>query len=210
MSTITCPSCQTIAPPGAIFCDSCGYDLRTVSPQAVQPTPHPGISAQAGGLIVCPTCQHENIPGSVFCENCGTQLLQPQPVSQTPEAFAAPEAAKPVGVPGTSVPGELFVQVSNSVIPFPADKPVLVIGREDPVSGAFPDINLELYGGHEAGVGRHHAQILNLGNQVFIEDLESVNGTILNRQRLAPHQRYPIKDGDEIRMGKIVLIYRTH
>ena len=43
--------------------------------------------------------------------------------------------------------------------------------------------------------------------QVFLEDLDSVNGTALNRQRLAPHQPSPVKDGDEIRLGKLVLLY---
>ncbi len=39
MSSIICPSCHMAAPAGAIFCDNCGYDLRTVSVAATPPIP---------------------------------------------------------------------------------------------------------------------------------------------------------------------------
>ena len=81
------------------------------------------------------------------------------------------------------------------------------MGREDPVSGVFPDIDLDPHGGHESGVGRRHAQLIWQGGQVCLEDLDSVNGTAVNRQRLAPRQPQPLKDGDEVRLGKMILIY---
>jgi pSer/pThr/pTyr-binding forkhead associated (FHA) protein len=77
------------------------------------------------------------------------------------------------------------------------------------VSGIFPDIDLDQHGGQDAGVGRRHAQLILQGGQVFIEDLDSVNGTVLNRQKIAPRQPQPINDGDEIRLGKMVLIFHS-
>jgi hypothetical protein len=37
MSSVSCPNCNTPAPPGAMFCDHCGYDLRTIGPAAQSP-----------------------------------------------------------------------------------------------------------------------------------------------------------------------------
>jgi pSer/pThr/pTyr-binding forkhead associated (FHA) protein len=37
--------------------------------------------------------------------------------------------------------------------------------------------------------------------------LNSTNYTFLNRQRLQPGQRYPLKQNDEIRLGLLVLEY---
>ena len=39
MSSIICPSCHMAAPAGAIFCDNCGYDLRTINASATPPIP---------------------------------------------------------------------------------------------------------------------------------------------------------------------------
>ncbi len=43
---------------------------------------------------------------------------------------------------------------------------------------------------------------------IYIEDLNSTNFTFLNRIRLQPGQAYPLKDGDEIRLGVLTLEYR--
>jgi pSer/pThr/pTyr-binding forkhead associated (FHA) protein len=134
---------------------------------------------------------------------------------ETPAPEAAPEPApeptpQPVPQPAaplTAIPGSLLVRATNTSLPIPPGKQTIVIGREDPVSGIFPDLDLDPHGGLEAGVGRQHARLVLLDGQVCLEDLNSVNGTALNRQRLSALQPSPIKDGDEIRLGKLVLIY---
>lgn len=208
MSISTCPNCSSPVPPGSIFCDNCGFDLRTVSGSG-QGVPSPAIP----GTIACPTCGYANIAGSAFCENCGSQLTQPPlPVQQAPAVGLAPPVQEPapvVKVPAAAVSGNLVIQQANATLSIPAGKQVIIIGREDPVSGVFPDIDLDPYGAQEEGVGRKHAQLVMRGGEICIEDLESVNGTAVNRQRLAPRQPQPIKDGDEIRLGKLVMIYRA-
>ncbi len=216
MSVITCPNCHTPAPPGAIFCDNCGYDLRAVAQNAQQPTPATFVVPEAGvGEIICPNCQHSNLAGSAFCENCGTQLTQAkspaQPVlapAATPPATPAPAEQKPIAQPGY-VTGRLVIQETNIALAIPAGKQTVIIGREDPVSGVFPDIDLDPHGGHEAGVGWRHAQLVSQQGQVYIEDLDSVNGTIVNRQKIVPRQPYLLHSGDELRLGKMALIYYT-
>lgn len=219
MSTITCPSCHTVAPPGAIFCDHCGYDLRSVAPAAPAPVPPTFLVTETdSGEIICSTCQHKNIAGSAFCENCGSKLTKPaaaspaaplMPSSPALAGTAVSErpAAQPPAPAVASIPGRLVIQGKNISIPIPPAKQTIIIGREDPVSGIFPDIDLDPHGGHEAGVGRRHAQLVLYEGQVLLEDLDSVNGTVLNKQKLSPGKPVPVHHGDEIRLGKMVLVY---
>jgi DNA-binding winged helix-turn-helix (wHTH) protein len=56
------------------------------------------------------------------------------------------------------------------------------------------------------GVSRHHARMLVVNGEVTLEDLGSKNGTDLNGQRIATPRR--VCDGDQIRLGAIVLTLR--
>lgn len=175
----------------------------------------PAIPAGQGtpGSITCPTCGYTNIAGSAFCENCGTQLSQPPtPIQEAPAATPAPPLREPEpvgGIPIASIKGNLVIKSANATLSIPVGKQVIIIGREDPVSGVFPDIDLDPYGAQEEGVGRRHAQLVMRGGEICIEDLESVNGTVVNKQRLVPRQPQPVKDGDEIRLGKMVMVYKA-
>jgi hypothetical protein len=209
MAMINCPSCNTPAPPGAIFCDHCGFDLRTIVP-SVQPVSPPPVSPAGTGAITCPVCQHRNLAGSAFCENCGAQLVPP-PAPQPPAAPPAQDLSglqKPVApAEAETITGRFVIQDLQVSLPIPPGKQEIVLGREDPVSGVFPDIDLDPHGGHEAGVGRRHARLVIQNGQICLEDLDSVNGTAVNRQRVAARQSIPLKSGDEVRLGKMVLLY---
>ncbi len=102
-----------------------------------------------------------------------------------------------------------MVQGTNASLPLPPGKTEIVIGREDPVSNVFPEIDLTAHGGDEGGVSRRHARIVIQGAQVFIEDLNSTNYTYVNQQRLVPGQPHPLNDGDEIRLGRVKLNFYT-
>jgi hypothetical protein len=252
MTQVTCPSCNTPAPAGAIFCDNCGYDLRGVAPAAPAPA-QPAYSPAPAGTIICSSCGHPNIGGSLFCEDCGAQLPQtpvapappqptyqppaPQPAYQPPVVpgpvqpppYQAPAAPTPSPAPSQSPPyqppvapypppapapafaqsliGRLVVAGTGASLAIPPGKQSVTIGREDPVSGIFPEIDLDPHGGQDAGVGRQHARLTLQNGQVFIEDLNSVNGTIVNKQKIVPGQPRALNNGDEVRLGKLVLNY---
>jgi pSer/pThr/pTyr-binding forkhead associated (FHA) protein len=63
--------------------------------------------------------------------------------------------------------------------------------------------------GERSGVSRKHARILQRPDGAYIEDLNSTNFTFLNHVRLHPGHTYPLKDGDEIRLGVLTLEYRS-
>ena len=100
-----------------------------------------------------------------------------------------------------------MVVASGAEIPLPAVAEIL-IGREDPVSGIYPEVDLTPHGGDEGGVSRKHARISVDGGSYFIEDLDSTNLTFVNRQKLAPKTRHPLNDGDEIRCGRVALVLK--
>lgn len=83
------------------------------------------------------------------------------------------------------------------------------IGRWDADGGVFPDVDLDS-DDPEAKVSRRHARISIRDGNYQIEDLGSTNGTFVNRgRRLAPGDRCPLKDGDEIIVGKTFLRFRV-
>jgi pSer/pThr/pTyr-binding forkhead associated (FHA) protein len=90
-----------------------------------------------------------------------------------------------------------------------AGKATVVLGREDAPSNSFPDIDLTPYGAEEGGVSRLHARLILSGNDWAIEDLESTNFTFVNRKRIAPKTPTPLNDGDEIRLGRVGLRFKT-
>jgi pSer/pThr/pTyr-binding forkhead associated (FHA) protein len=173
------------------------------------------------GELICPNCQHVNIAGSAFCENCGAQLTrlaaappaaqQPTWEQQLPPAQANNISGVQIPVKSQSlqdtIPGRFVIQDSQVSLPIPPGKQEIILGREDPVSGVFPDIDLDPHGGHEAGVGRRHARLILKNGLVYLEDLDSVNGTAVNRQRITARQSMPLKSGDEVRLGKMALLY---
>ena len=79
------------------------------------------------------------------------------------------------------------------------------IGRWDADGGIFPDVDLDA-DDPEAKVSRRHARIVLRSDGYYIEDLGSTNGTFINRgRRLMPGAPQPLRDGDEIIVGKTFL-----
>ena len=216
-NSVQCPNCGTFNAPGSAFCENCGMQVSSVASDP-QPASVPAIP---GG---CPQCGYNNVPGASFCEQCGTPLSSVAPVPQSAPAPAPEPAPVPIpdDFPPTPTPvlpvepaavvyveGRLIIEGSGVSLPLLQGRQEASIGREDPVSNIFPDINLDPYGGHDNGVGRQHAKLVIIGGQLCLVDLNSVNGSFVNRQKVLPGQPQPVHDGDEIRLGRIVLIYHT-
>ncbi len=105
-----------------------------------------------------------------------------------------------------SVPTRLRVLVLNTGrLTDWIDGVVLHVGRTDRSANVFPDIDLEADGGQNAGVSRRHVRISRQPDGYYLEDLGSINGSFLNRRRLSPGNPTELKDGDEVRLGNIVL-----
>ena len=78
------------------------------------------------------------------------------------------------------------------------DKDLMVVGRQDPTLGIFPEINLA-----DKTVGRRHAYLRNQQGQFTVEDLNALNKTRLNGVTLTPYEERTLKDGDILRFGSV-------
>ncbi len=210
-----CPSCHETVMPGEAFCGNCGTPLA-LPPTQIGDTPVP--LPPPSETTNCSSCGVSLQAGSQFCDNCGAFVGASQPVIE--EINVLPPLEEPPYTPPQlpidtapasqpSLSPRLVVKVTNVSIAVPSGKSELMIGREDPSKGHFPDIDLTPHGGEEGGVGRRHAKLYIEGYQGLLEDNQSVNGTYVNRQRLQTGQRQPLNNGDELRFGLVVLTYYT-
>lgn len=167
-------------------------------------------------MNICPDCQHHNRVGELFCQECGNPLFEfKRKNSATFEdgtrklAFVQPKFESNPMFGGTSSLGNnsslalSFKDQSESLVIQPQEE--MLIGRSDVKSNHYPDIDLSPYGALEEGISRVHARLQRDGTTITLTDLESVNGTFLNGKRLDPHQSRVLHDGDEIRLGKLVM-----
>ncbi len=212
-----CPACGAAASPDDDFCYACGADLRApadaaaasavpaapagtaapvpAAPVEAAPAPAPVAAAP---VAKCPACGAAAKEGAAFCDVCGATLA----------AAPAPQPATPAPTPAPGGGPRLIVVASGVEIPLPA-KAELLVGREDPVSNIFPDVDLSPHGGEEGGVSRRHFKITVQGSQYSIEDLNSTNHTLLNRAKLDPGVKRPLADGDEVRAGRVRLVFKA-
>ncbi len=201
---IRCPQCGTENIDGALFCDECGAELSGVAvpqapqvPKEEQAAPQGVPSAEVEQVAVgkvCQNCGHQNPQDASFCENCGAAL---------PEAPAAEVAQPPVAPP--AVAAKLVTDEGVEIELNFGTKSELLIGRADPVSRVFPDVDLTPHGGYEAGVSRKHCIIRYANGQFTVEDLESTNGTKLNGKFIQPKVPHQLNDGDELVLGALRL-----
>ena len=162
-------------------------------------------------MIKCPVCQAEHPENTLFCDECGSYLQGGNQKETDPLAAAEVtwmEREETIEVPEEEVVSpvslKLSIPDSGRDVDLPLTKEVN-IGRLDPASASFPDIDLTSDGGLEKGVSRRHAKITRRGREVFIEDLGSINGTFLNRKKLTPYLPQALNNGDELQLGRLIL-----
>ncbi len=92
---------------------------------------------------------------------------------------------------------KLILSLSGEVLKeIDLDQEITTIGRK-----AVNDIHLD-----NLAVSGAHAKILMLGDDCFLEDLESTNGTYVNGDRITKHV---LKHGDKIAIGKHEFLYQN-
>ncbi|HKY05676.1 MAG TPA: FHA domain-containing protein, partial [Blastocatellia bacterium] len=180
-------------------------DSQGVSPYNPQPassSPVAANSASATGSaldwVFCGHCGEKIGAGDVYCAHCGSR----QPMAGAQSGFASG--------PVSRVTAQLVVVgTADMVKPFAIDKESVLIGRTDPHTGIFPEIDLTMYD-PETKVSRRHARIYRQGEQFLIEDLGSVNGTVVNSIsggsiRLNTKSPRVLSAGDEVKLGGTTL-----
>jgi hypothetical protein len=148
--------------------------------------------------VFCSECGFQNSDTANFCSKCGTLLPQEEAQQQTTMAYAVDD-------------------VTSAVVEREAEGPVLVIragggraGEHLPLQaaretiGRAPEADLFL---DDVTVSREHAIIEREPDGFYLRDLESLNGTYVNRVRVTRHR---LADGDEVQVGKFKLTFLEH
>ena len=155
-------------------------------------------------MIKCSFCGSVYPENTLFCEECGSYLAPGSEQATDPLSEDTVVGGERTET-GTAPFKTLVLSIEDGGrIELPLSKEV-VLGRLDASRAVFPDVDLTSENGMEKGVSRRHACISRRENQVLIEDLNSLNGTFLNGNRLVPELPYPIKEGDQIQLGRLIL-----
>ncbi|HET9527154.1 MAG TPA: protein kinase [Pyrinomonadaceae bacterium] len=157
------------------------------------PAPMLGTETVQVATVYCGFCGGRIAADDVFCAHCGAR----QPLAAV-GASATLHAARPTAklvVAGTTELDASFILQKESNL----------LGRTDPHSNIFPEIDLSRFD-PETKVSRRHARIWLEGETYLVEDLGSVNGTVINDSvRLAPRQPRVLDSGDKLRVGETTL-----
>lgn len=207
---IPCPVCKVENIPGAAFCENCGTSLAVLPSQPAVEAAPPAVpfAEPIPPEPLSPPAQQPEPPAPAFVEYVPTPLVAEVPPDMPPAAPPRePPAAQTAPPAPVFITGSFQVAGTGTVISIPAGKSEILVGREDPVSGNFPDVNLDPYEALNLGVSRQHCKLTIQGQQVMIEDLNSVNKTYLRGLPLVPGQRYPLQGEDEILLGRLRLVY---
>ena len=143
--------------------------------------------------VYCGFCGGRIAADDVFCAHCGAR--QPLAAVGSSALLHAVRPTAKLVVTGTTELDASFILQKDSNL----------LGRTDPHSNIFPEIDLSRFD-PETKVSRRHARIWLEGETFLVEDLGSVNGTVINDSvRLAPRQPRVLDSGDKLRVGETTL-----
>ncbi|MBK9153132.1 MAG: protein kinase [Chloracidobacterium sp.] len=159
----------------------------------------PASVSLAHQSVFCGFCGQRIVATDMFCAFCGAK----QPIAQQgvhSEIYSPGAMTARLVVEGTS---ELTAPAYSLL------KDENLLGRRDPMSNIFPEVDLSKYD-PQTKISRRHARIWRDGTNFLLEDLGSSNGTILTKAssesiRLVPKQPQVLAAGDRIRVGDATL-----
>jgi hypothetical protein len=153
----------------------------------------------------CTECGFVNTEGANYCQRCGallergeTAVVGGDPVTATYRIDETGELI-PVELGEVTAHGPALViragggRVGES---FPVDGERMSIGRR-PDSEVFLD---------DVTVSRDHALLIRRGEDWYLDDCGSLNGTYVNRSRIESHR---LQEGDEVQVGKYKLTFHA-
>lgn len=201
---IACPQCQHANPDGATHCEACFYELPT--------------------LVACPHCSASVQSDATFCGQCGNAIATGETVQTAPKEVPSselitaplePSIASSTVAPAPVVPtvpasrsastqlqreqASLFHVQTQVTLELPTTLALIHLGK--PNDRIPPDIDLSGFPDSDV-VSRIHADIRVEGDQYYLEDVGSANGTYVNHTPLTQGNRHRLRAGDRISFGK--------
>jgi hypothetical protein len=150
----------------------------------------------------CTECGFVNDEVANYCQRCGALLERTEgtgePVTATYRIDEAGELV-PVELDEVTANGPaLVIRVGGGRVgeSFAVDRERMSIGRR-------PDAEVFL---DDVTVSRDHALLIRRGEQWYLDDCGSLNGTYVNRSRIESQR---LDEGDEVQIGKYKLTFHA-
>jgi pSer/pThr/pTyr-binding forkhead associated (FHA) protein len=148
----------------------------------------------------CPECGFTNADGANYCQRCGAYLVTSEgPAGPSTATYRVGETGELEAIDLARLSGTgatLVIRAGGGrggeTFQLMGDR--MTVGRR-PDSDIFLD---------DVTVSRDHAVIVARGNDHYLDDLGSLNGTYVNRHRIESHR---LADGDELQIGKYKLAF---
>ena len=159
-------------------------------------------------MITCPNCGREHDDTVKICDFCGEALSLESTTTHVFGDTDYEEGRPQWGTARFNPRNRLIVSERDSKdqhIFYFDEIEEITVGRIDPDTGEAPDIDLSPYQASDKGVSRRHVMITRRDTALNIVDIGTPNGTYLNGQRLVANQPRVLRDGDEVRLGHLVL-----
>jgi serine/threonine-protein kinase len=151
-----------------------------------------GGETMRAAIVFCGFCGGRIAADDIFCAHCGSR--QPMAGDSGAVMAHARATAKLIVAGTTELDASFLLQKESNLV-----------GRTDPLSNIFPEVDLSRFD-PLTKVSRRHARIWREGEAFMVEDLGSVNGTVINDMiRLEPRQPRALDSGDRIRLGETTL-----
>ncbi len=162
-------------------------------------------------MTQCIHCNRENPENQVLCVYCGLPVdadvqIAPDGMTRLLDDETAISRFPRWGTASLGMERKLLFHVRGY------DKPLvvtldsqLVLGRYDTDTDETPEVDLEPFDALELGVSRRHAVLLIEDDTLKLMDLGSANFSYINGQKLIAYQARILRDGDELRLGKLVI-----
>ena len=199
---IKCSECGYENIDGLDYCDGCGAKLAAAAPAGEAGG---AASAAAPAAEPAPVAAADQAHAEPAASEAPTGEIKPPPEASAAPAAAAEPAPAPTAAGAAARAKLQVVRGGRKGQEFPLEDGNNLVGRWDPETGAFPEVDLD-QDDPEAKISRKHALIRFEGGKITVEDIGSLNGTYVNRQpRLMPGNPVELKTGDEIIIGKTFL-----
>ncbi|MBV8138312.1 MAG: FHA domain-containing protein [Deltaproteobacteria bacterium] len=196
---IKCSECGYENMDGLDYCDGCGAKLAAADASA----PSAGAAAPETPAPAPEAEKPAEEPPAAEAKPSEAPTGEIKPAEAAAAEAPAPAAA--AAVVAAFKARLKVVRGGRKDQEFPLEDGNNLVGRWDPETGAFPEVDLDA-DDPEAKISRKHALIRIAEGKITVEDIGSLNGTYVNRgSRLQPGSPVELKTGDEIIIGKTFL-----
>jgi pSer/pThr/pTyr-binding forkhead associated (FHA) protein len=197
---IKCSECGYENMDGLDYCDGCGAKLSAADASA----PAAGAATPEAPAAAPEAEKPAEAPPAAESKPSEAPTGEIKPADAKPAEAPAPAAAAAV-VAAFKARLKIVRGSPRKDQEFPLEDGNNLVGRWDPETGAFPEVDLDA-DDPEAKISRKHALIRIAEGKITVEDIGSLNGTYVNRgSRLQPGTPVELKTGDEIIIGKTFL-----